>query len=242
MHVLRVRNVHAALPEAISLLHHYGKQQETRNGTALVCSHPVTTMYMQPEERVLFWPERDANPFFHFYEGLWMLGGRNDVASLTRFVKRMSEFSDNGTTFHGAYGHRWRKHFGLDQLQMIISHFRNDPLCRRQVLQMWDPRCDLVLPGKDIPCNLEAHFLVRDSQLDMLVSNRSNDIIWGTYGANAVHFSMLQEFVAAAVGNQEVCALLLEKGANMDAADNEGKTPLMNAVYNKNLLSFYWNS
>lgn len=34
----------------------------------------------------------------------------------------------------------------------------------------------------------------------MTVANRSNDIIWGCYGANAVHMSMLQEFVANALG------------------------------------------
>jgi hypothetical protein len=29
---------------------------------------------------------------------------------------------------------------------------------------------------------------------------RSNDIIWGAYGSNAVHFSVLQEYVAARTG------------------------------------------
>jgi hypothetical protein len=32
----------------------------------------------------------------------------------------------------------------------------------------------------------------------MTVFNRSNDMIWGTFGANAVHMSMLQEFIASA--------------------------------------------
>jgi hypothetical protein len=34
----------------------------------------------------------------------------------------------------------------------------------------------------------------------MTVLNRSNDIVWGCYGANAVHMSVLQEFVALAIG------------------------------------------
>jgi hypothetical protein len=34
----------------------------------------------------------------------------------------------------------------------------------------------------------------------MTVSNRSNDLIWGTYGANMVHFNLLLTYVAAAVG------------------------------------------
>lgn len=34
----------------------------------------------------------------------------------------------------------------------------------------------------------------------MTVFCRSNDIIWGCYGANAVHFSMLQEYLATYIG------------------------------------------
>ena len=34
----------------------------------------------------------------------------------------------------------------------------------------------------------------------MVVFNRSNDIVWGAYGANAVQFSMLQEYIAAHIG------------------------------------------
>lgn len=203
MRVIRARNVHQALPEAIHQLQCSHVEEDSRNGTVWVSPEPVATVYTHPRERVVFWPERDANPFFHFYEALWMLGGRNDVASLTRFVKRMQEFSDDGTTFHGAYGHRWRKHFGDDQLAIIIANLKANPGCRRQVLQIYDNVVDLVINQngmRDIPCNLAVHFMMRWGALDMTVFNRSNDIIWGCYGANAVHFSMLQEYVATGVG------------------------------------------
>jgi hypothetical protein len=36
--------------------------------------------------------------------------------------------------------------------------------------------------------------------LDMTIMSRSHDIIWGAYGANAVHFSFLQEYIAARLG------------------------------------------
>lgn len=54
--------------------------------------------------------------------------------------------------------------------------------------------------GKDVPCNTHAYFQVQDGRLNMTVCNRSNDVVWGTYGANAVHFSILQEYVASMVG------------------------------------------
>ena len=68
------------------------------------------------------------------------------------------------------------------------------------MLQMWDPCSDLGREGKDFPCNLSAHFQIRPGGLDMTVFNRSNDVVWGAYGANAVHFSMLQEYVASMTG------------------------------------------
>jgi hypothetical protein len=54
--------------------------------------------------------------------------------------------------------------------------------------------------SKDIPCNTHVYFKVRDGKLRMTVCNRSNDLIWGAYGANVVHFSMLQEYVAGHLG------------------------------------------
>jgi thymidylate synthase len=180
-----------------------GVKRDSRNGPVLVFPTPVTTVYSNPEERVVFWAERDANPFFHFYESLWMLGGRNDVASLTRFVPRMKDFSDDEQVFHGAYGHRWRSHFNYDQLTKIIEHLKTNPDDRRQVLAMWDAHVDLFAQEgkKDLPCNTQAMFsLSTGGCLDMLVTNRSNDIILGAYGANAVHFSYLQEYVARSLG------------------------------------------
>lgn len=201
MKVIHARNVHQALPEALYQLANEGIDRESRNGPVVVFPEPVTTVYEEPAERVLFWPARDANPFFHLMEALWMLGGRNDVEFVAQYVERMRSFSDDGVTFHGAYGHRWRVHFDRDQLPGIINALRENPEDRRQVLSMWDARVDLGREGKDVPCNLQALFQIdHEGKLVMMVTNRSNDIIWGAYGANAVHFSYLHEYVARSVG------------------------------------------
>lgn len=201
MKVLHTRNVQHALPLALDALRAEGVRRDSRNGPVILFEEPVTTVYYAPAERIIYWPERDANPFFHFVESLWMLGGRNDVETVARYVGRMRTFSDDGVTFHGAYGHRWRHHFDRDQLPVIIEALRANPDDRRQVLSMWDARADLGRQGKDLPCNLQAIFQINTrGALDMTVTNRSNDIIWGAYGANAVHFSFLQEFMASAIG------------------------------------------
>ena len=153
----------------------------------------------------MFSPERDANPFFHFIEGLWMLDGRNDVESIAHYVKRMGKFSDDSKTLHGAYGHRWRSWFGRDQLLEVINRLSLFEEDRRVVLTMWDPENDFTCMeegAKDVPCNTHVYFKVRDGKLHMTVCCRSNDMIWGAYGANAVHMSMLQEFIANAIKKQ----------------------------------------
>ncbi len=204
MKVIKARNIQQALPEALYQLSFAGVSRESRNGPVVMFPEPVTTVYLRPAERVMYWAERDANPFFHLMESLWMLAGRNDVEFVAQFVERMRSFSDDGTTFHGAYGYRWRQHFPEDQLPLIVEALKKNPDDRRQVLSMWDADADLGRDGKDLPCNLQAVFQIAcDGRLDMMVTNRSNDMIWGAYGANAVHFSYLHEYVARAVGVEQ---------------------------------------
>ena len=204
MHVIRVRNVQEALPIGIKELHSRGLPMSSRAGDVIVHPMPVTTIYNRPTERVIFHPQRDANPFFHLFEGLWMLAGRDDGRFLDRFVKdfskRFSDYSEEpGKPIHGAYGNRWD--IG-DQLYKLEIYLKNNPFGRRAVLQIWNHEDDLHTDEhlKDVPCNTQTYFWNSAGRLNMTVTCRSNDIIWGAYGANAVHFSMLQEYMAAKIG------------------------------------------
>lgn len=210
-HCINTDNVNQALSEGLVRLHHGGAEEPSRNGSVMVMRCPVVTCYAKPTERVLFSAQRDANPFFHLMESLWMLAGRNDVAWPVQFNSRFGQFSDDGTVFHGAYGHRWRQWFGYDQLALIITELKANPETRRANLQMWDATLDeegdgnddlhqAMMGGKDVPCNTNVFFRIQEGKLDMMVNCRSNDILWGAYGANAVHFSMLLEYVALSVG------------------------------------------
>lgn len=201
MHTIHARNVIDALSQGVRLINECGVLKPSRNGDTLEVPEPVSTTYIAPNERVLFDKDRDANPFFHLFEALWMLAGRNDVAFPAMLVKRMAVYSDDGLTFNGAYGFRWRSHFGYDQLKDCIEQLSRDSDTRRCVLTMWDPRADLRnQASKDLPCNVAVFFKVRSKHLDMTVVNRSNDMLLGAYGANAVHMSMLQEYVASHLG------------------------------------------
>lgn len=208
MYVIQARNVNYALKEGLEWLKASGLKKNSRNGSVIRSPVPVTTVYENPCERVLWLPLRDANPVFHLLESLWMLAGRNDVKFPATFAGQIAVYSDDGVTLNGAYGYRWRKHFGYDQLPVIIDELRKNPDSRRCVLQMWDAsdisgNSDIYKAtngSADVPCNTAAYFEVLDGKLNMTVTNRSNDAIWGVTGANSVHFSVLQEYMAVSIG------------------------------------------
>lgn len=209
MHVIRARNVNHAYCQGITYLRQHGQHAKSRAGDVLQAVLPVTTVYTHPMERVLFVHDRNANPIFHVMEALWMLAGRKDATWLDQFVSDFSaRFAEPDGMQHGAYGFRWRRHFDLagggeeplDQLEAVITALRQNKSDRRVVIQMWDPMADLRADKKDVPCNLNVTPRIVNGCLDITVMCRSNDAIYGAYGANAVHFSVLQEYLAAKIG------------------------------------------
>lgn len=200
--ILRVNNVNEALPLGLTLLQERGVLSESRGLTTMRVPGPVSTVYSQPRQRVLFDTIRDANPFFHLIESLWILSGSNRVELPKYFLDNISQFSDDGVVFHGAYGHRLRNAFGFDQIERACEMLKRKPDTRQVVMSIWNPIMDLDKSTKDMPCNDMIMLDIVEGQLNMTVCNRSNDAVWGAYGANAVQFSMLQEFIALMTGTQ----------------------------------------
>ena len=127
MEVINCRNVNDGFIKALDKIETEHIVLESRAGEVMEFPTPVTTVYKNPTERVLFEEIRDANPFFHFMESVWMLAGRNDLEYVVNYNKRMSEYSDDGVTLHGAYGYRWIKHFTFDQLDIIVKRLKDNP-------------------------------------------------------------------------------------------------------------------
>lgn len=199
MHVIDTENVNTAvtrdLPRLMSTL--ISQRSESRNGPVENLGS-LTTVYRRPFQRMLRLPRRDANPIFHVTESLWMLAGKDDVASMAALVPSMSNYGNQETgKFDGAYGARWRSYFSVDQVAAVIKELSVTPNSRRAVIGMYDAATDVPrwASSKDIPCNLSVKFDITNDCVNMFVFNRSNDLMLGAYGANAVHFSVLHEYV-----------------------------------------------
>jgi len=202
MLTIDTRNVNDAFPRLCDILMHnsLSREGDSRNGKVRAIDGPMMIKFRSPCERVLFAEDRNANPFFHLFEALWMLAGSNEVGFVSQFNKQMVSYSDDGETFNAAYGHRWRRHFGHDQIARSIGMLRSNPNDRRVVITQWDPRADLGAESLDIPCNQQIMPRMREGKLDFLTTNRSNDLVWGLCGANAVHLTVLMEVMAFAIG------------------------------------------
>lgn len=195
-------DVNVAWPVLAHEIKRCGVLEDTRIGPAYTFPYPVAVTLTDPRKRVLFCKSRKANPIFHLVEAIWMLGGGRDGRGLLPFVKTFADFMEPDGSVWGAYGHRWRSYFGFDQIDYVVNLLKTNPLDRRAVIQMWDPETDTLTSWKDRPCNTELMFRYQSErkQLDMLVVNRSNDLVWGMLGANVVHMSILHEYVALLTG------------------------------------------
>ena len=197
---ITVPSADAALHLALEHIEKWGTHRTSRGKVTKEVRGPSITTYTHPRHRVVFSPVRNANPFFHIIDAIWLLSGSNRAELPCAFLPSLAQYSDNGLTFHGAYGHRLRHLFGFDQIEATVQLLRDKPDTRQAVMSIWHPMHDLNVATKDVPCNDMLMFNLRNGKLDMTVCCRSNDAVWGAYGANVVQFSVLLEYMAALVG------------------------------------------
>lgn len=158
------------------------------------------TVLLEPLKRCTIAYKRNSNIFFHLAESLWVLTGRNDLEFMQIFNSRFNEYSDDGKILHGAYGHRLRNE-SSDQLLKICQLLDQNPDLRRSVVSLWNADLDLGKPFKDIPCNTQLMFRVKNDHLYTTVVNRSNDLHWGVI-ANIFQFSMLSEVISLLINKR----------------------------------------
>ena len=97
----------------------------------------------------------------------------------------------------------------VDQVNYVIKAFKRDINTRQAIIEIGDPVKDsFEYPGsndelkktKDYPCTRSLMFAVRKGALDLTVTIRSNDLIWGFSAVNVFNFTMIQEVVAGILG------------------------------------------
>lgn len=115
-------------------------------------------------------------------EMLWYISGARDIAWLQQYTRVWDKFIETNGQLAAAYGQRWRRSFGRDQLRELTRQLRKDPSSRQMVVMCWHPGRDgLTNQGviKNVPCLPSFTVNVIDGELNMGVECRSNDMILG---------------------------------------------------------------
>ncbi|HBB96886.1 MAG TPA: hypothetical protein DC054_16020 [Blastocatellia bacterium] len=177
--------------------------QESRGGEMRELLHSAISI-SDPRQRWVVSRVPALNVAFALAEVVWIITGRNDSAFLNYFNRQLPKFAGAGATYHGAYGHRLRSHFGIDQLHRAYEILKAKPTSRQVVLQIWDGKIDLPSrigeeAARDIPCNVLSLLKVRSDQLEWMQIMRSNDIHLGL-PHNLVQFTTVHEVMSGWLG------------------------------------------
>lgn len=182
-----------------------GREQESRAGSTREILRAAFTI-RNPLERWVIARRPAINPAFAIAETVWILAGRDDSALLNHWNPELPKYTGPGERYHGAYGHRLRRRFGLDQLEHAYLALSKNPDSRQVVLQIWGSEIDLPdeegePASPDIPCNVLSMLKVRGGRLEWTQVMRSNDLFKGA-PYNFVQFTVLQEVMAGWLGLQ----------------------------------------
>jgi thymidylate synthase len=189
---------------------------------------PMTVEIKNPQARHVIIPARSWNSILPYAESLWLALGWNNLDDLPgKYVKALYKFSDDGKTWASGYGPRIRLYNGkngdyhigesfnahkdsdsVDQLKFVYETLKKDPYSRQALITIHDPmKDDFNIDGflkvtKDQPCTRSLHFMKHPSEnkLNMYVTMRSNDILWGFSAVNVFNFTWMQEYVADMLG------------------------------------------
>lgn len=115
-------------------------------------------------------------------EQAWfIMGSRKPADFLRKYTKIWDEFTNPGDVVTVAYGYRWRKHFGRDQLKLLINLLEKEPGSRHGVIVTWDPSQDglSLFKKKNVPCPYTFTVNIIGGRLHLHNMIRSNDLMLG---------------------------------------------------------------
>ena len=131
-------------------------------------------------------------------EQVWFIAGVRKPADFLRdYTKIWDSFTNPADVVTVAYGYRWRKHFGRDQIKLLIDLLKKEPSSRHGVVVTWDPASDGlgVTKKKNVPCPYTFTVNIIGGRLNLHNVVRSNDMVLG-FPSDVAGFALLQTILA----------------------------------------------
>ncbi len=135
-------------------------------------------------------------------EQIWFLSGSRKPDDFLRdYTHIWDDFTNPGDVVTVAYGYRWRKHFGRDQIGLLVDLLKAEPSSRHAVVVTWDPAQDglSTVKKKNVPCPYTFTVNIVAGRLHLHNIIRSNDIMLGL-PFDVAGFALLQCMLAQKLG------------------------------------------
>lgn len=169
MKVIRAASADDLLCQAAQDILSEGVHRQTRGFECIEFPTPVCLILTEPARRWITVPARKWGKYLPLVESLWLASGRNDLATVAYYLKRMSDFSDDNLFCRAAYGPRLRRYNGalqqyqesaiaptvaqsatsIDQLAYVVQCFETDPHTRQATINIGDPIKDAFTLNAD---------------------------------------------------------------------------------------------
>jgi thymidylate synthase len=135
-------------------------------------------------------------------EQIWFLSGSRKPEDFLRdYTHIWDDFTNPGDVVTVAYGYRWRKHFGRDQIGLLVDLLKKEPSSRHAVVVTWDPAQDglSVIKKKNVPCPYTFTVNIVAGRLHLHNIVRSNDVLLGL-PFDVAGFALLQCMLSQKLG------------------------------------------
>lgn len=170
-------------------LHNYGTEVRPRGEKIVEIENYQATF--QPFERFSSFGARGFNVGYCIREFLWYLRGDRYDDSIAEYATMWKKLKDVDGGYNSNYGQYM---FGDEnQVQWVVEELMRDKDSRRAAMVLLQNN-HLRANNVDVVCTYGLSFRIRENCLNMSVSMRSNDAIFGLTN-DAFCFSMIHEYV-----------------------------------------------
>lgn len=173
MNQLEYKNATEAFESLYQVIMDSGVNTEV--GTKAI--YDVGFRIMNPEDRVITTEWRKFSERYAEREWAWYLSQNRSVADIKKYAPLWENMHGGDNIVNSNYGWQWSRN---EQLRKCIEQLKSDKHSRRAWFTIFDGK-EKSTYQYDTPCTLSVGLDIKPNlnQLDMCVTMRSNDLIYG---------------------------------------------------------------
>jgi len=163
-----------------------GLETKEITNMTMVIENPLSSLYSNPV--------RGSQKKYIAAELMWYFLGRDDVNFIQDYAKFWLQIQNEDGSVNSSYGKLLfdkKNRYGKTQYEWALESLKKDMDSRQAVIHFNLPEHQYD-GNKDFVCTMYGIFQIRNNKLNLTITMRSNDAIWGT-PTDVAFFTVLQQ-------------------------------------------------